>query len=627
MSPPAAESSAPHGTSKVSTAAKLAKLRSVMERVGVHAYIVPSEDAHQSEYIAPCDMRRAYISNFNGSAGLAVITGGAAALWTDGRYFLQASNQLDSNWLLMKSGLPDVPTKEEWLNKVLSPASTVGIDPTLITVSAARALSDSLNAGGHKFLTLPNNLIDEVWAEERPAMPCNPVAILPDSYAGKSVGEKIKELKEKIEKKNTWGFVITALDDIAWLFNLRGSDIAFNPVFFAYAIVTAGSDAGTPAATLFLDVNKLSEEVLAHLKCYNVELLPYGDIFAHVTKLSEANPGKKVWIDTRCSLALQESIGDSSRYEEGRSPIMSAKAVKNPAEVEGFRRCHIRDAAALSNFFAWMEEELVNKKRADISECDAADVAFRFRSEQADFVGLSFDTISSTGPNGAIIHYSPKPESCAIIRADQMYLIDSGGQYKDGTTDVTRTYHFGTPRDEERDAFTRVLKGHIAIDMVVFPKGTTGYLLDPFARHALWSAGLDYLHGTGHGVGHYLNVHEGPQGIGTRIAFNDTPLEPGMVISNEPGYYKDGGFGIRIENVVVVKPVTTANNFAGKQFYGFEHFTLVPIQTKLIKKELMTDAEVAWVNRYHAECWEKVSKLLTPSSPGYIWLQRETQPL
>jgi len=289
------------------------------------------------------------------------------------------------------------------------------------------------------------------------------------------------------------------------------------------------------------------------------------------------------------------------------------------------RLCHLRDAAALSNYFAWLEEQL--NAGVVLNEVDGANRLEEFRREQEDIVGLSFDTISSSGPNGAIIHYIPQPETCSIIDPKLLYLCDSGGQYKNGTTDVTRTIHFGNPTEQEKRAFTRVLQGHIAVDQVIFPKGTTGYLLDVLARTSLWKDGLDYRHGTGHGVGCYLNVHEGPHGIGTRIVFNDTPLQSGMTVTDEPGYYEDGKFGIRIENVLLVRQVKTPNNFGDRDYLGFEHITLVPIQTKLIDTTLLSPSEYEWINAYHSECLEKVKPFLKPDSPGLKWLERECAPI
>ncbi|KAJ3415074.1 hypothetical protein HDV05_005600 [Chytridiales sp. JEL 0842] len=596
-------------SSPVVTTSRLAALRALMRERNLQAYIIPSEDAHQSEYIAPC---------------LAVVSLDGAGMWTDGRYYLQASQQMDSNWTLQKMGMPGVPTKEEWLLQTLAPGSRVGVDSKLITVAAAKLLVDSLAEANISLVSIPDNLVDIVWDAERPPVPSKPIFLLPEKYAGKSAKQKIEELRAGITKKgNVWGFVVSLLDEIAWLFNLRGADIDYNPVFFSYALITKTE------AILYIDPAKLTPEVSQALKDNGVTTRAYEAIFtdlkAYDDKAVTASKKEKLWIDSRCSLALQEAVS-ASRVEISRSPIAMTKCIKNATEIQGFRNCHIRDATALCEYFAWLEEQLVVKKNRSISEVDAADVLEGYRKKLADFVGLSFDTISSTGPNGSIIHYKPVKETCRLIDPDAIYLCDSGAQYMDGTTDVTRTLHFGTPTEFEKEAFTRVLKGHIQLDMTVFPRGITGYILDVLSRTALWKGGLDFRHGTGHGVGSFLCVHEGPHGIGTRIHFNDIPLEAGMTITNEPGFYdEDCKFGIRIENVMIIKDVETSNNFGGRGYLGFEHVTLVPIQTSLINKDLMTAEEIKWLNDYHKEVFEKLSPLLEKGSRAYKWLEKETR--
>ncbi|KAJ3288968.1 hypothetical protein HDU79_004419, partial [Rhizoclosmatium sp. JEL0117] len=358
-----------------------------------------------------------------------------------------------------------------------------------------------------------------------------------------------------------------------------------------------------------------------------VEIRPYDQIFVDLKTFAESNSEKKLWADSRCSLALQDALGGPHLLTEARSPITNFKAIKNATEIQGFRTSHIRDAASLCQYFAWLENELLVNKNLNISEAEAADKLEWFRSQREHFVGLSFDTISSTGSNGSIIHYKPEHGSCKLISPDEMYLCDSGAQYLDGTTDVTRTHHFGTPTAFEKEAYTRVLKGHIQIDLAVFPVGVNGYVLDVLARTALWRAGLDFRHGTGHGVGHYLNVHEGPHGIGTRIAYNDVPLEAGMTVTNEPGYYEDGKFGIRIENVMVVKEAKTPYDFGGKGSLGFEHLTVVPISTKLVDVSLLLPEEREWLNNYHVEVYEKVAPLLKDDELASKWLFKETRPI
>uniref|UniRef100_A0A8H7XM06 Xaa-Pro aminopeptidase P n=1 Tax=Psilocybe cubensis TaxID=181762 RepID=A0A8H7XM06_PSICU len=607
------------GQHTVNTTERLTKLRELMQKqdIDVQAVVIPSEDQHSSEYLAHCDERRAFISGFNGSAGCAIVTLDKAYLFTDGRYFLQAEKQLDQNWTLMKQGLPgsDVPTWQEFLHKNLEGKTKIGIDATLISASDAESLNKQLAPKESSLVSLSNNLVDEIWTD-RPARPANPVFHLDEKYSGQSHLEKVEKIREELVKKKAKAVVVTMLDEVAWLFNLRGSDIDFNPVFFAYAVVT------TEKVTLFINEKQLDDTARGYLEKH-VEIKPYDSFFDHLKGLPstlDLKDDTTILLGDKASLAVAEALGKNT-YTIVRSPVTDLKAIKNATELEGFRQSHIRDGAALARYFAWLEEQLNNG--AEINESQGSDQLEKYRSELDLFKGLSFTTISSTGPNGAIIHYSPDPNDCDIIKKDQIYLCDSGGQYLDGTTDVTRTWHFGTPTDEEKRAFTRVLQGHIAIDTAVFPNGTTGYIIDAFARRALWQDGLDFRHGTGHGVGHFLNVHEGPQGIGTRITLNNAPLKPGMTVSNEPGYYADGRFGIRIENVVLVTEAKTPNNFGDKGYLGFENVTMCPIQVKLIDTSLLTPQEKAWVNAYHEEVFSKVSPLLQNDQRALQWLTRE----
>lgn len=547
-----------------------------------------------------------------------------AALSTDGRYFNQAEKQLDSNWQLLKRGIENVPTWQEWTTEQAESGKVVGVDPALITAASARELSETLKKNGSSLVGVQDNLVDLVWGKDRPERPSEPVKVHPDKFAGKSFQEKISDLRKELETKKKAGFVIPLLDEIAWLFNLRGSDIPYNPVFFSYAIITPTT------AELYIDETKLTPEAKAHLG-QDVIIKPYEAIFVDAKALSAARKetgdvSSKFWLSNRASWALSESLGGEDQVEEVRGPIATAKAIKNDAELKGMRACHIRDGAALTEYFAWLENELINKKTT-LDEVDAADKLEEIRSKHDLFVGLSFDTISSTGPNGAVIHYKPEKGSCSIIDPTAIYLCDSGAQYLDGTTDVTRTFHFGQPTEFERKAFTLVLKGFIGIDTAVFPKGTTGYALDVLARQALWKEGLDYLHGTGHGVGSYLNVHEGPMGIGTRVQYTEVPIAAGHVISDEPGYYEDGKFGIRIENVVAAREVQTAHQFGDKSWLGFEHLTMTPIGHNLIEPSLLSDAEIKWLNEYHAEVWEKTHHYFENNELARNWLKRETAPI
>ncbi|KAI8366488.1 peptidase M24, structural domain-containing protein [Choanephora cucurbitarum] len=598
------------------TTDRLASLRALMKEHEVDAYLVPSEDAHQSEYIADCDKRRHWISGFTGSAGSAIVTETEAALFTDGRYFVQAAQQLDDNWTLMKQGLPDVPKPREYLVKHVRAGSRIGLDPTLVSAVVARQLKDELKSVGSSLVPISQNLVDLAWGKDRPASPQDRVFVQPIQYTGQSVQDKLKQVYEHIEKQQAYGIVISALDEIAWLFNLRGSDIECNPVFFSYAIVKASE------AILYLDSDKVTDEVKAHLDESSVILKPYKQFFADIKELDLGE--KKLLVNDKTSLAIEVAVGESNILEE-RSFVTDAKAIKTKEELDGMRACHLRDGAALVQYFAWLEQKLAAGEK--LSEVDGADRLEQFRAAQEHFVGLSFDTISSTGSNGAIIHYKPERDTCKIIDPNHIYLCDSGGQYRDGTTDVTRTLHFGAPTAYEKRCFTRVLQGHIAIDEAVFPKGTTGYLLDPFARAPLWKDGLNFLHGTGHGVGSFLNVHEGPHGIGLHVHYNDTPLAAGMTVTNEPGYYEDGSFGIRIENVILVKDADTPHNFGNRGYLSFEHVTIAPIGRNLIDVDLLSPSEKKWVNDYHQECLAKLGPLLAHDQLATEWLKKETLPI
>ncbi|OAY42282.1 aminopeptidase P2 isoform X2 [Manihot esculenta] len=635
-----------NSTSKSEPDEKLRALRELFSKpgIGIDAYIIPSQDAHQSEFIAECYMRRAYISGFTGSAGTAVVTKEQAALWTDGRYFLQAEKQLNSSWNLMRAGNLGVPNTIEWLNDVLPPGAKVGIDPFLFSFDAAEELKEAIAKKNHKLIFLyDTNLVDEIWNESRPKPPNKPIRVHDLKYAGVDAVSKLSNLRSQLLDAGSSAIVISMLDEIAWLLNLRGGDVPHSPVMYAYLTVEIDG------AKLFVDNSKVTPEVLNHLKNAGVDLRPYDAILSEIESLAER--GAELWLDTSsvnaaivntyksaCDRHLEnlgsennsntkayngsngQSWGPSGVYKA--SPISLAKALKNPAELQGMRNSHLRDAAALAQFWAWLEEEV--HKDVKLTEVDVADKLLEFRSKQAGFLDTSFDTISGSGANGAIIHYKPEPESCSIVDSKKLFLLDSGAQYVDGTTDITRTIHFGEPTAYEKECFTRVLQGHIALDQAVFPENTPGFVLDAFARSFLWKIGLDYRHGTGHGVGAALNVHEGPQSISFRFG-NMTPLQKGMILSNEPGYYEDHAFGIRIENLLHVKEMNTPNHFGGIDYLGFEKLTFVPIQAKMVDLSLLSASEVNWLNDYHSQVWVKVAPLL--DGPAREWLWNNTRPL
>ncbi|KAB2005858.1 hypothetical protein ES319_D11G300700v1 [Gossypium barbadense] len=578
------------------------------------------------------------------SAGTAIVTKDKAALWTDGRYFLQAEKQLNSSWKLMRAGNFGVPQASEWLTDVLAPGGRVGIDPFLFSYDAAEELKEVISKKNLELVYLYDlNLVDEIWKESRPKPPNKPIRVHDLKYAGIDVVSKLSSLRAELVAAGSSAIVISMLDEVAWLLNLRGSDVPHSPVMYAYLIVEID------AAKLFVDDSKVTSEVMYHLKKAGVELRPYDSILSEIRRL--AAEGAHLWLDTSSvNAAIVETykaacdkylmnrgsrgktknkqyfesdslpVGPSGVYMQ--SPVSLAKALKNPSELEGMQNSHLRDAAALAQFWCWLEEEI--HKNMKLTEVDLADKLLEFRSKQDGFLDTSFDTISGSGANGAIIHYTPEAESCSVVDPNKLFLLDSGAQYVDGTTDITRTVHFGEPTAREKECFTCVLKGHIALDEAVFPENTPGFVLDAFARSALWKIGLDYRHGTGHGVGAALNVHEGPQSISFRYG-NVTPLQKGMIVSNEPGYYEDHAFGIRIENLLCVQEINTPNRYGGIEYLGFEKLTFFPIQTKLVDLSLLSIEEMEWLNSYHSQVWEKVSPLLEGSARQWLW--KNTRPI
>ncbi|CAB62423.3 iron responsive transcriptional regulator, peptidase family [Schizosaccharomyces pombe] len=596
----------------VHTGNRLNKLRELMKERGYTLYVVPSEDAHSSEYTCDADARRAFISGFDGSAGCAVIGETSAALFTDGRYFNQASQQLDENWTLMKQGFTGVPTWEEYCTQMTKCNEKVGIDSSLITFPAAKALRESLFLkSGAVLVGDHDNLVDIVWGASRPKEPLEKLIVQEIKYAGLGVDEKLHNLREAMKEQKIEAFVVSMLDEVAWLYNLRGADVPYNPVFFAYSLVTLDE------AFLYVDERKVTPEVSKHLDGF-VKILPYDRVFSDAKNSNLTRIG----ISSKTSWCIATSFGET-KVMPILSPISQAKGIKNDAELKGMKECHIRDGCALVEYFAWLDEYLNSGNK--INEFDAATKLEQFRRKNNLFMGLSFETISSTGPNGAVIHYSPPATGSAIIDPTKIYLCDSGAQYKDGTTDVTRTWHFGEPSEFERQTATLALKGHIALANIVFPKGTTGYMIDVLARQYLWKYGLDYLHGTGHGVGSFLNVHELPVGIGSREVFNSAPLQAGMVTSNEPGFYEDGHFGYRVENCVYITEVNTENRFAGRTYLGLKDLTLAPHCQKLIDPSLLSPEEVKYLNEYHSEVYTTLSPMLSVSAKK--WLSKHTSPI
>lgn len=522
---------------------------------------------------------------------------------------------------------------QEWVvNEVLRTGYTVGFDPALFSYSEYNTLHNLLDKVdlGDSLVPVHDNLIDIIWGSDRPKQSETPVSILPYHYTGRRFTDKLTDLRAAIKAKRGHGFLVSPLDDIAWLYNLRGDDIPFCPVFRAFSYITQED------AILYIDQVKITKEVAKYLGSH-VTIKPYEVVFTDAkqallsllsvnAKTTRISDRKNILVSERISWALYDSLGGAKSVTIIASPVELAKSIKNPVELRGHENAQIKDGVALIRYFSWLDNELKNGNTT-ISDYEGGVKAEEFRSEMEDFVGLSFENISSSGPNAAVIHYGPVEGSKYMIDINQIYLCDTGAQYLDGTTDTTRTMHFGTPSAEEIAAYTLVLKGHIALAMVIFPEGVNGYSLDVVARQHLWRQGLDYRHGTGHGVGSYLNVHEGPIGIGIKASLADNAIRIGNVLSNEPGYYKDGEFGIRIESVVKVKEVNTPNNFGGKKYLGFETITRVPLCQDLIDVSKLTDEEIAWVNEYHQIVYRDTVAYLAGDKLSKAWLTKHTKKL
>eukprot|EP00124_Ichthyophonus_hoferi_P004794 Ihof_evm2s579 gene=Ihof_evmTU2s579 len=566
----------------VDTTQRLAALRELLQKgtegnENVDAMMVPHEDSHMSEYAASHFERLEFISGFSGSAGSALVTKDHAYLWTDGRYHLQAATQLDANWTLMKAGLVGVKTMEELLKETLPEIKRIGLDPYCMSYESYNKVQEELEATNQKLVPLWTNPLDKVWIG-RPSLPKDKIVVHPIEFTGMTWHDKVETVRMKMKEKKCDVLIGSCLDDIAWLFNVRGSDVEFNPTFYAYAMITLDS------LTLYVEGDKVDDEVRAHLD--GVAIKPYKDI---LTDMKDKAPSlTKLWVGNKCNYALASQVPKPKVLVE-ITPMTKLKAVKNDAELEGARNCQIRDGVALASYLCWLADQV--KEGRSLDEVDGADQLLKFRAEQKLFVTPSFATISSMGPNGAIIHYSPSKPTAAPITADSLYLLDSGAQFLYATV---------APNES-----------HIGLARCVFPTGVTGHRIDLLAREHLWKYGLDYMHGTGHGVGAYLNVHEGPHMITPRSGvMGDYPLEPGMIISNEPGYYEANNFGIRIESLVVVKKIQTEHQFNNIQFLGFETTTMVPLASNLLDLDLLTKDEIDWINDYHREVREKVGAML-----------------
>ena len=585
---------------------RLALLREAMKQQGVSACIIPGTDPHASEYIAEYWKERQWISGFDGSAGTAVVTLNGAGLWTDSRYFLHAAEQLEGTGIeLMKQGLPETLEILPWLATQLNAGEKVGVNAQMFSVNAYAAMKSELTINDFELVSI--DLPALVWTD-RPALPLKPFFVFDTQYAGKSTAEKLTLVRAEMKKAHAQVFVISALDDIAWLFNIRGRDVDYNPVVIAYALVENDN------ATLFIASEKLTPETNAYLQSQEVAAEPYLAIY---DKLKDISASKAVLVDGgKLNQGLFESIPSACAIRNTMSPVFKLKSVKNEVEMAGVRRAMVKDGVALTRFFIWLEENL---KTGNLSEISVSDKLREFRSEQDNFVGESFGTIAGYAAHGAIVHYSATPESDAKLKAENLLLLDSGGQFLDGTTDITRTVALGTPTAQQKTDNTLVLKGHITLAKAIFPVGTRGTQLDILARKAMWDLCLNYGHGTGHGVGHFLCVHEGPQSI--RMDENSTVLVPGMMISNEPGMYRTNEYGIRIENLVHVIPGLKT---VFGQFLKFETLTLFPIDQHLINFDLLSNTEIDWLNEYHQRVYDAIAPRLNEYERE--WLSKKCTP-
>ena len=580
-----------------------------MKREHLSAFIFPSTDAHQSEYVADHWRGREWISGFNGSAGTAVVTMKSAALWTDFRYFLAAEEQLeDTEYQLMRLKMEGTPTITEWLGKELQDVQSpeVGLDGMVNSYNYVKDLSYSLRKLGG--ITLRTNLdpLEQIW-ENRPSLPANPVEIQPLEYAGETLASKVVRIRKSLRELHADGMLVSALDDIAWTLNLRGTDVHCNPVFVSYLLIESDK------VSLFVDDNKLSPEVKQYLQDNQVSLYNYNKVEKCLESYSEYNilldgdeTSYYLWKTVKC----QEIVAAAS-------PISAMKAVKNKAEIEGYRSAMLKDGVAMVKFLKWLKPAVEAGGQTEIS---IDEKLTSLRAEQKLFRDISFDTIAGYAQHGAIVHYEATPETDVVLKPEGLILIDSGAQYQDGTTDITRTIALGAVSEEMKHIYTLVLKAHIQLELVKFPDGASGTQLDAVGRECMWREGYNFLHGTGHGVGSYLCVHEGPHQI--RMEWMPTPLRAGMTLTDEPGLYLAGKFGVRIENTVLISDYMSTE--FGK-FLQIEPLTLCPIDTTPIDVDMLLPEEIDWLNAYHHSVYEKLSPFLDEEEK--IWLENATKPI
>ena len=580
-------------------------LREAMKREHLAAFIFPSTDPHQGEYVPDHWKGREFISGFNGSAGTAVVTMTSAALWTDSRYFIAAAEQLEgTEYQLMKLKVEGTPTIAEWLGKELADAAdkSVGIDGMTASVNTVEELIVELRKQGGLVLQTNFDVLKRIWAD-RPAIPVNKVELQPIELSGEDAQSKLLDIRKALREQHADGMLMAALDDIAWTLNLRGSDVHCNPVFVSYLLITSTN------AILYINKEKLTSEVCDYLETNRVSIAPYEDVAKGLSNYFEYN----ILLDPdEVNYTLFKSV--KREVVRGTSPVPLMKAVKNKTEQEGFRRAMVRDGVAMVKFLKWLEDN------PDQTEMSVSGKLEQLRSEQPLYRGLSFDTIAAYEQHGAIVHYEATPESDVPLKPEGFLLLDSGAQYQDGTTDITRTIAMGPLTDEQRMVYTLVLKGHIDLQMLHFPDGASGTQIDAIARQPLWQHSLNFLHGTGHGVGCYLNVHEGPHQV--RMEWKPAKLHAGMTVTDEPGVYLEGRFGVRIENTLLIVP---AGESEFGKFLGFETLTLCPIDVRPIIKEMLTPAERMWLNDYHAMVYQRLKEHLKEDEVE--WLKSVTTPI
>ncbi len=596
-------------TERAASGARVAALRTELARRGLTGFVVPRSDRHQNEYVPACEERLAWLTGFTGSAGAAIVLMERAVLFVDGRYTLQVREQVDTSLFAIEHLVETPP--DRWIETNLTSADRLGYDPWLHTVESAERLAKACAAAGATLVAVEPDLIDAIW-RDRPAPPLGAVTLHDLRFAGEAAEEKLARIRAELAKLRADALVVSDPHAVAWAFNIRGADVAHTPLPLAFAVVP---QAGRPA--LFVDGRKLSNDVRDRLEGL-VDVREPADFVQAVAALGQARKTVRLDQATAADALARLVITHGGKVARGACPIALMKAVKNQVEISGARAAHIRDGAAVTRFLAWFDREAA---RGTLTEIDAVAALESFRRDTGQLKDISFPTISGAGPDGAIVHYRVTSKTNRGIAPGELFLIDSGGQYQDGTTDITRTVAVGEPTAEMRERFTRVLKGHIAIARAVFPDGTTGAQLDSFARQFLWAQGLDFDHGTGHGVGSYLSVHEGPARISK---LGTTALRRGMILSNEPGYYKAGAYGIRIENLVLVVEAAAVPD-AEKPLNAFETLTLAPIDRRLIVANMLTPEETEWLDGYHTRVAQTLSPLVDAETRA--WLAAATRPL